>query len=112
MEPVALHGSHSVGGQIVYQTQMVLALWANVDVPTGMILPFQPGHRTQQRVPMPMLLLIFCAPQPQRDDVAVRRQVIAGIRTCEEDHVALRNGDVGTDGQVCFHKQSALARLL
>src|SRR6266480_2121750 len=53
MESLTMHRGDCVSSQIVDQTQVVLALWANVNVPAIMILELQPGHRAQQRVPIP-----------------------------------------------------------
>jgi hypothetical protein len=53
VEAIAIHRGNCFGSQIVDQAQAVLALWANINVPVSMILQLQPGHRTQQRVPIP-----------------------------------------------------------
>ena len=53
MESIAIHRGNCVSSQIVDEAQVVLALWANVDMPASMILQVQPGHRMQQGVRTP-----------------------------------------------------------
>src|SRR5437667_7203981 len=46
MESIAIHRGNCVDSQIVDEAQVVLALWANVDMPASMILQLQPRPRS------------------------------------------------------------------